>query len=251
MAQGSQENRVRQLIDSGKDFFRKRYFRNAMSCFEQAKEISPQNSEVLTLLAESICESNHGTWTDEAVSLLQQAFTYDPNHAGAWNNLGKKHYLDGKYLLAIQCFEKTLHLSPFNPKVMGNLACAFRMNNQYVEAFAILQKALEIAPRSPELHFHMGLTYLMRGVKCNSTVEFENAKQEFVAVKKCPLKFEFWNIPAWVKFVDIVLREPLNVLVVRELLNRFVPEHMPWDLHSSAWPSAQKKPIPVRSMSIH
>jgi tetratricopeptide (TPR) repeat protein len=233
------EKDIEALLEQGKWHFSRGFYQNAKGFFYEACQLAPKNSEALELYAKTLLEMNDWQISDEASVYLLRALKADPYNASAWNNLGKYYYSSGQLNLAVRSLTKALKHFPHNAVIMGNLACAYRKIHQFGKAFAYLQKAMEIDPESPWLHFQVGLTHLLKGYAYHSNIEYNRAKKAFQLIENMNLEFNLWQKPNWLNLVEIFLKVEINRKNVGILLNRFVPEHTPFN--NSPWFSTQNQ----------
>lgn len=243
------------LIEKGKWHFSRGFYKNAKEIFGEICERDPKNSEALELYAKTLLEMSDWQWQSEALDYLVRAIKVNPLNSGAWNSLGKFYYSTGRTDQAIRCMHRALKYFPHSATIMGNLACAYRKIHQFEKAFQYLQKAMEVHAESPWLHFQVGLTHLLKGYAYHSNIEFSRGKRAFQILKDMELEFDLWKKPSWYNLVEIFLKVPITRKNVGILLNRFVPEHTPFE--KSPWFSNRKQkgnfltPHKVQGSTIH
>ncbi len=87
----------------------------------------------------------------QAVSVLEEATSADPDFASAWAVLSIAYQVDLEQDKAIQTAEKALQLDPDNVEAMDAMASAFRDQMLWIKAEEIYQQALALDPLSSEL----------------------------------------------------------------------------------------------------
>ncbi len=118
----------------------------ALRLGEKAAGISGDDPLVLTVLGvvHSIVR-NYGT----GKILLDKAVAIDPNSSWAWSRLGWIAAYNDNPPEAIQCFEKSIRLSPYDPLTFNTyvgMASVLEMAERYDEAIAYYEKALQERP---------------------------------------------------------------------------------------------------------
>lgn len=83
---------------------------------------------------------------DEAIALNQQALALNPQHVGAWNNLGALLMARQNYRDAMQAFEKAADLLPKDPRPYENLALCWYEMGYDDNALNYYRKSLERDP---------------------------------------------------------------------------------------------------------
>lgn len=118
----------------------------ALRLGEQAAGISRDDPLVLTVLGvvHSIVR-NFST----AKILLDKAVAIDPNSSWAWSRLGWISAYNDNPAEALQYFEKSIRLSPYDPLTFNTymgLGSALEMAERYEEAISYYEKALQARP---------------------------------------------------------------------------------------------------------
>lgn len=119
---------------------------NALQLGEKAAGISGDDPLVLTVLGvvHSIVR-NFGT----AKILLDKAVAIDPNSSWAWSRLGWVATYTDKQSEALQSFERSIRLSPYDPLTFNTyygMASVLEMAERYDEAISYYEKALQARP---------------------------------------------------------------------------------------------------------
>jgi tetratricopeptide (TPR) repeat protein len=93
----------------GKDLLNQRYYDDALKCFDNALQISPQYANALLgkgLIFEA--KNQH----DEAIKYYDEALKIDPQLADAWYKKGIISYSQQKYKEAINYYDKAININP-------------------------------------------------------------------------------------------------------------------------------------------
>ncbi|MBJ6126662.1 adenylate/guanylate cyclase domain-containing protein [Microvirga splendida] len=101
-----------------------------------------------------------------ATSMLERALSLDPNSAWAWNRSGWLHNYQDDPEIAIQHFERSLRLSPFDPMAFNcemGIGCAHFIAKRYDLAAQWQEKALMSKPRTAWIHRTLAPAYSLAG----------------------------------------------------------------------------------------
>jgi predicted O-linked N-acetylglucosamine transferase (SPINDLY family) len=99
----------------------------------------------------------------EAEKFYRQVLQLDPNHAGAYQNLGVLAFQVGRNDAAIPLLKKALEFSPNNASMYCNLGDAYTALRQGDEALASYKKAVELDPNMPTTYNNLGIVYSRLG----------------------------------------------------------------------------------------
>ncbi len=131
-------------------------YEDALRCYEKAIEVEPANlsdSEFLYTVAIAKIETNNPT---EAIQLLSQALTLDPEHREAGNELGKLLAYEGKYDAAIQTFLRVLDHYPSDSVTLNNIGHAYLYAGMPQKSLTYFDEAIETAPDYVNSRFGRG-----------------------------------------------------------------------------------------------
>ncbi|MBM6582080.1 hypothetical protein ILT44_17910 [Microvirga sp. BT689] len=101
-----------------------------------------------------------------AASMLERALSQDPNSAWAWNRSGWLHNYQDDPEVAIQHFERSLRLSPFDPMAFNcemGIGCAHFIAKRYDLAAQWQAKALMSKPNTTWIHRTLAPAYALAG----------------------------------------------------------------------------------------
>jgi protein O-GlcNAc transferase len=104
----------------------------------------------------------HGKYA-EAERLYRQVLAMDPNHAGAYQNLGVLAFQVGRNDAAIPLLKKAIELNPNNAAMYCNLGDAYTALRQGDDALAAYKKAVELDPNMPTTYNNLGIVYSRLG----------------------------------------------------------------------------------------
>jgi len=100
---------------------------------------------------------NQRNW-EKVVEVNQKAIESDPNHALAYNNLGRGHQELGQPEKALKCFQTAVRLRPDLAGVQRNLGAVLQALKETEKAIAALQKALELRADDPYAHYLLAIS---------------------------------------------------------------------------------------------
>ena len=107
----------------------------------------------------------HEGKADDAIPLLEIAYSLKPQHLDAAMNLGGAYILRGDFKKALEILEPLSELEPDNAMIWTNLGAAYLGNpvlardEQQKQAIAAFERALEIRPAAPHVAYNLGLIY--------------------------------------------------------------------------------------------
>ena len=115
-----------------------------------------------------------------AESMLDRALSLDPNSAWAWNRSGWLHNYRDDPEIAIQHFERSLRLSPFDPMAFNceiGIGSAHFIAKRYDQAAQWQEKALMSKPSAIWIHRTLAPAYALDG-------EVDKAKESVAELLK-------------------------------------------------------------------
>lgn len=149
--------RVTSLIQQAQLSLKQGHIQNAISLFQQALHIQPEQAEILHTLGMIAFKTGV---KEKSLHFLQQAVAVEANSAVYLTNLAIVYDECGYPDKAIQCFQQALQLTPDDADIMNSLAVTYLNIKDYDSAFEILTKAIAIAPDSALLHSKLADVHL-------------------------------------------------------------------------------------------
>lgn len=141
----------------------------SLHTFTEAASLAPPTSENLRTIALSyvLLQSY-----PDAIRWLSRALQSDPQNAEAWYDLARAHMHEGDFLKAVTELQRSLALSPHNPKALDNLGICLEAQNRPEDAV----KAYEEAVAAAEATTHPGeQPFVDFGTLLNTRNDFSRA----------------------------------------------------------------------------
>ena len=136
------------------------YWKNSITLFERALDVTSNNYVALNNLARALVEQGRAA---EAISYYSEALSVDPDVVNLYNNLGIALAKDGRLDEAVSYYSKALRIDPDYAKVHNNLSVAFAMLGRIDEAIGHSLEALRIDPDYSEAHNNLGISLIRKG----------------------------------------------------------------------------------------
>ena len=130
---------------------------------QAAAALAPDDPFILTVLGAALTITRE---YQRAESMLERALSQDPNSAWAWNRSGWLHDYRDDPEIAIQHFERSLRLSPFDPMAFNcemGIGCAHFIAKRYDLAAQWQEKALVAKPSAIWIHRTLAPAYALAG----------------------------------------------------------------------------------------
>ena len=119
----------------------------------------------------------------EAEKLYRQVIQMNPQHPGAYQNLGVLAFQVGRNDAAIPLLKKAIELNPKNAAIYCNLGDAYTALRQGDDALASYKKAVEIDPNMATTYNNLGIVYSRLG----RVEDAINAWEKAIELSKRPL----------------------------------------------------------------
>ena len=103
-----------------------------------------------------------GNRPDLALAELEQALRLDPRNHEFLKSLGNAHKAMGSREKAVDCYRRSLALTPDYPPSLYNLGLILHEMNRLEEAEGLFRRVCEIEPRDADALIHLGLVYCKR-----------------------------------------------------------------------------------------
>ncbi len=137
--------------------------REALRQAQAAAALAPDDPFILTVLGAALTITRE---YQRAAALLDRALVLDPNSVWAWNRSGWLHNYQDDPEVAIQHFERSLRLSPFDPMAFNcdmGIGCAHFIARRYDQAVQWQEKALMVKPSAGWIRRTLAPAYALAG----------------------------------------------------------------------------------------
>ena len=135
-------------------------YRQARSCFEQARAHDPDSAQIIAMLACTLAIEGRFHWVadrDEtlqrAQSLADQALERDPENADAWAALGYWHMAYLRLEESVAAYRRAAELAPAHADLRALSALALTFAERPEEAIREVQSAIRLNPLGPGWYF--------------------------------------------------------------------------------------------------
>ena len=115
----------------------------ALSHFDEAVELDPENAELQTRIGDTLAAAGH---LEESEKFYQEALAMDPSLAHIYNRLGVAYRKQAKYDLALKLYERALSFSPADDHLLFNQARCQWESGDLGGAGLTLQHAISLNP---------------------------------------------------------------------------------------------------------
>jgi predicted O-linked N-acetylglucosamine transferase (SPINDLY family) len=126
------------------------------------------------LVHKSVALQEHGH-LEEALTILEDALSVEPNHVGALKQLGSVRSSRNDHAGAISCLEKILDLVPESLDVLFGLGVEFHYIGRHDDALHQFEKLLYSQPTIPALHRWRGVSLSELGRDNEALLEYLEA----------------------------------------------------------------------------
>lgn len=116
-----------------------------------------------------------GGWTEEAATVLRDAFEARPELRELWRGLGTLFLKGGRYEAAAEAYRESLRGNPKDEVSWLNRGSALLLAGRGHEAIGVLREVLEADPRQASALNNLGVAYLRAGQIRSGAVNLERA----------------------------------------------------------------------------
>jgi protein O-mannosyl-transferase len=150
--------------------FQLRYWRNGLTLFQHALDVTKDNYEAHFCIAGSLREQGK---LDETIYHCSEAVRIKPDYVEAINNLGLALRQAGRIDEAIHCYKRALEIDPRAVEAYINLGTALAVKGELSQAAQEYEKVLLIQPQNAVAHNNFGMVLFQLG-KFDEAVEHFN-----------------------------------------------------------------------------
>ncbi len=148
------------------------YWRNSISLFSHALEVTAENAVAHSNLATALSAEGR---EEEALSHYRSAIGIDPSYADAYVNMANSLLAKGLVEEAWECLEKALELRPQDPEIRYNAGSFLARQGRTVEAQFHLREATRLRPGYAKAHNNLGSVLLLEGRIDEAEIQFREA----------------------------------------------------------------------------
>ena len=141
-------------------WFQVRHWRNSMTLFEHALQVTKNNYFAHDGLGLYLASSGK---YDEAILQYLAALRIRPDFAEAHNHLGNVYKIRGISSEAIDHYKAALRIKPEFAEAYYNLAHTLAEQGKIADAVKHYSAALKLRPEYPEVHYHLGSAFMSQG----------------------------------------------------------------------------------------
>ena len=116
-----------------------------------------------------------GGWTDEAATVLRDAFEAHPETRELWQGLGTLLLRGRRYEAAAEAYRESLRGDPKDAASWVNRGSALLLAGRTHEAIGVLRETLEADPHQPVALNNLGVAYLRAGQSRSALINLERA----------------------------------------------------------------------------
>lgn len=132
----------------------------------------PRDLRALLLKANFLAR---GGWTEEAATVMRDAFESHADARELWHGLGAMLLKGGRYEAAAEAYHEALRASPGDVDAWINRGAALLLAGHPREATGAFREALDIDPQQAAALNDLGVTYLREGQTKSAAVNLERA----------------------------------------------------------------------------
>jgi Flp pilus assembly protein TadD len=135
------------------------YWKNSLTLFQYALDVTEDNHIAHLHLAIALCKQNR---LDAGVSEYKKYLQMRPDDADVRSDLGMILNQLGRFDEAVHEYKKYLQIKPNNPNVLNDIGVALSQQGKFEEAIEYLSKSLEIKPDFSPAHTNLGYILMLQ-----------------------------------------------------------------------------------------
>ena len=147
-------------IKQGRQLWQKNDISGAIAAYEQASQLEPKNSRILTSLGFLLTQENNYSG---AIATLERATKLDANNAKAFNALGFVYVRIKDYTNALSAYRRAIALDRENIDAYNSVGFLLSEQKNYTEAAKIYRQAIAIAPNDSKSYLNLGYVLALAG----------------------------------------------------------------------------------------
>lgn len=176
----NEEILAEEKVEEGNKFAYQRNYKEAMSKYNEAMQLSPKNKHVRKNI-----ETIYSYWqnTEKAMADYNEAIEKNPKDADAYRNRAMFHFYLSKNESVLKDLDKAIEINPKKARYYFDRGYIYYKNKKnYKEALKDFTKAIELAPNDPVFYMYRAYTYEALGQKDKARAD--NAKVNELNSKK-------------------------------------------------------------------
>ncbi len=146
----------------------------ALEQYEAAREIAPDNVDVLLGMAAALTELKR---YDQAEAALRRAVRLEPARAAVHASIGTLSYKRGLYGQAEQELKRALDLDPAHAVAYFYRGESLNQLGRVDEALEMLERAVQLHPRNARAFFTMGILYDRKHLPQQAAAMYRKARE--------------------------------------------------------------------------
>ena len=167
----------KQKFDEGFKFFLDGKFREAISFFNEALKLNPNNESAYNVRGWSRRNLKE---LYNAISDFKKAIELEPDNANHYDGLGCVYNDLGEHRKAVSVLSNALQLDPNNQYVLEKLGAAYMCLKQYKQAISYCDKSIQINPNDSNYPW----AYVTRGKCYEALGEHDKARADFAKARQ-------------------------------------------------------------------
>jgi tetratricopeptide (TPR) repeat protein len=161
----------------------------AIKYYQKALELNPNHAGAYNNMGIAYADLKN---YHEAIWCYKKAIDIDPNYASAYNNMGVTYADLKNYYEAIRCYQKAIDIDPNYATTHMNMGNAYDILKNYDKAIRCFQKAIKIYPNYASAYHNMGRTYA-------------NLKNYHEAIRCCQKAIDIDSSIAWAAYIGMAV----------------------------------------------
>jgi tetratricopeptide (TPR) repeat protein len=142
--------------DKGADLYKKSKYDEALTEFNQALELIPNNTVMMNWIG--LCYQGKNDQT-KAAEMFEKIIELDPDYADVHNNLGHSYYVLQDYEKSEKAYKRAIELNPKSADFHYNFARLLQQLQRWEEAVKEFEETLKLDPTRTEVFLDMGNIY--------------------------------------------------------------------------------------------
>lgn len=165
-------DRVSEFNNSGICLLENGHFREALTCFQQARVLGGEDPEILLNTGLALSKLNRHL---EALEYYTQAQSHGFSTPELLNNKGYSFFHLERYEEALVCYELARQYLPHDLGLLSNLASCYHQMGRLEEALGCNRSALKACPQDATLYNNLGICLEKTGEEAEALESYRKA----------------------------------------------------------------------------